>query len=46
MIASIAIAQEASLVTGNTRHYERFAGLQLADGIRQLRSGSDPRAMG
>lgn len=35
MIAAIAIAQGASLVTGNTRHYERFEALQLDDWIRQ-----------
>lgn len=35
MIASIALAQGATLVTGNTRHYDRFEGLPLEDWIRQ-----------
>ncbi len=35
MIAAIALAQGATLVTGNTRHYERFEGLNLEDWIRQ-----------
>lgn len=37
MIAAITLTQGASLVTGNTRHYERFAGLQLDDWIREPR---------
>lgn len=34
MIASIALAQGATLVTGNIRHYDRFEGLPLEDWIR------------
>lgn len=33
LIASICLAQGAVLVTGNRRHYERIAGLQLEDWI-------------
>ena len=36
MIAAIALAQGATLVTGNTRHYDRFKGLPLEDWIREL----------
>ena len=35
MIAAIALAQGASLVTGNARHFERFEGLTLEDWIRE-----------
>lgn len=34
MIAAMALAQGATLVTGNTRHYERFDDLRLEDWIR------------
>ncbi len=34
MIAAIALAQGATLVTGNTRHYDRFKGLRMEDWIR------------
>ncbi len=34
MIAAITQAQGATLVTGNTRHYERIEGLLLEDWIR------------
>jgi tRNA(fMet)-specific endonuclease VapC len=33
MIAAIALAHGATLVTGNTRHYEGFEGLRLEDWI-------------
>ncbi len=33
MIAAIALAQGATLVTGNTPHYERFQGLRLENWI-------------
>jgi tRNA(fMet)-specific endonuclease VapC len=33
-IASIALANGASVVTGNRRHYERIEGLRLEDWIR------------
>lgn len=33
MIAAIALAHGATLVTGNTRHYDRFEGLRLEDWI-------------
>lgn len=33
MIAASALAQGATLVTGNARHYERFEGLPLEDWI-------------
>ena len=36
MIAAIALAQGATLVAGNTRHYDRFEGLPLEDWIREL----------
>jgi tRNA(fMet)-specific endonuclease VapC len=38
MIAAIALAQGATLVTGNIRHYERFEGLNLEDWIYCARS--------
>jgi len=34
LIASIAMAHGATLVTGNTRHYTRIPGLALDDWIR------------
>jgi tRNA(fMet)-specific endonuclease VapC len=34
MIASIALAQGASLVTGNRKHYDRIEGLRIEDWIR------------
>jgi len=34
MIAAIAFAQGASLVTGNRRHYDRIEGLRIEDWIR------------
>ena len=34
LIASIALANAASLVTGNRRHYERIEGLRIEDWIR------------
>ena len=34
LIAAIALTQNATLITGNTRHYQRVAGLQLEDWIR------------
>jgi len=34
MIAAIALAQGASLVTGNRRHYERIEALRIEDWIR------------
>ena len=34
MIAAITLAQGASLVTGNLRHYARIAGLRVEDWIR------------
>lgn len=34
MIAAITLAHGATLVTGNTRHYERFTGLRLEDWMR------------
>ena len=34
MIASITMAQGASLVTGNRRHYDRIDGLRIEDWIR------------
>jgi len=34
MVASIALACGATLVTGNTRHYDRFEDLPLEDWIR------------
>jgi tRNA(fMet)-specific endonuclease VapC len=36
MIAAHAIASAAVLVTDNTRHFERVAGLQLENWIRQV----------
>jgi tRNA(fMet)-specific endonuclease VapC len=33
-IGAIAAANGATVVTGNTRHYERFPGIQLEDWIR------------
>jgi tRNA(fMet)-specific endonuclease VapC len=36
MIAALAMAQGAVLVTGNARHYERFEGLPLEDWMREL----------
>jgi tRNA(fMet)-specific endonuclease VapC len=45
MIASIALAQGANLMTGNLRHYERFEGLTLENWIRHppadLSAGDD-----
>jgi len=35
MIAAIILAQGATLVTGNARHYDRLDGLRLEDWIRQ-----------
>lgn len=35
MIASIALAHGAILVTGNSRHYDRFDGLTLENWIRR-----------
>lgn len=34
LIASIALAHDATLVTGNRRHYERIAGLRIEDWMR------------
>lgn len=34
MIAAITLAQDASLVTGNLRHYARIGGLRVEDWIR------------
>jgi len=34
MIAAITLAQGASLVTGNRKHYDRIAGLRIEDWIR------------
>ena len=34
MIAAIALAHGASVVTGNRRHYERIQGLRIEDWIR------------
>ena len=34
MIAAIALAHGASVVTGNRRHYERIGGLRIEDWIR------------
>ena len=34
LIAAIAFAQGASVVTGNRKHYERFEGLRTEDWIR------------
>jgi hypothetical protein len=36
MIAAIAVAQGATLATGNLRHYNRIDGLSLEDWIRPL----------
>ncbi len=45
LIAAIALAQGATLVTGNnTRHYQRFEGLLLEDWIRQPPAGEDSNA--
>jgi predicted nucleic acid-binding protein len=34
LIASVAMAHGAALVTGNRRHYDRISGLPLEDWIR------------
>jgi hypothetical protein len=34
MIASIAVAQDTSLVTGNRKHYDCIEGLRIEDWIR------------
>jgi tRNA(fMet)-specific endonuclease VapC len=34
LIASVVLAADATLVTGNTRHFDRFSGLRLENWIR------------
>ena len=34
MIAAVALAHGASVVTGNRKHYERIEGLRIEDWIR------------
>ena len=40
-IASIALAHQAALVTGNRRHYDRIPGLRIEDWLRGSADGED-----